>query len=150
MTGVSDELINTLLVTHFIKQVNSKTTNSIISDNYDTITETIARMIKSPAHNITTTYETKDDVIYINIDKDTGDLNITTTEICHVSAFEHGKELSVPYDTINGLKNTFDMIYNLFDCNIINPETVFHVIYKNRDYKVTWCYDDIITEMTIK
>ena len=149
MIGVSDELIYTLLITHFLNRKREMQKNVVIKENNERIEETIIRMIKSPAHKITTSFETNDDVVYINMDKDNGDLNISTTEICHVSAFENGKELSIPYNTVNGIKNTLDMIYNIFDCGIVSHDTEFVVKYKNTKYVVTWCYDDILVKSEV-
>lgn len=145
MIHASDNLLNVLLISHFCTKIGIISTYDIITkNNIERIKTEVISMIRKADLHVTKSLTVNDDYIRLTIDKNSGEITIENIEICHITAYENGKQLTVPFEKIHGIDSAFDIISRWFENELVTPYTVFYVKYNDNKFKVTYAgYDEI-------
>lgn len=149
--SLNEMFVNAVVKGYFFSKLEKyRVIYNAVENNINDIKTLISEMIENPRTNITDTMIKNDDNIIISIDKNSGDLNISVHEICHISAYENNHELTVPFSKTVGLDETFEYIENLYKYNVISDKTMFIVRYNNNVFEVKYVDNDDFTNINIK
>lgn len=148
--GLNEMFVNAVVRGYFFSKLEKyRVIYDVVEKNIGEIKTRISEMIENPRTNITDSMIKNDDNIIISIDKNSGDLNITVHEICHISAYENNHELTVPINKLIDIDDTFSYIENLYKYNIVSEHTIFIVRYNNNVFDVRYVDNDDFSNIKI-
>ena len=149
--SLNDMFVNAVVRGYFFSKLEKyRVIYDVVEKNIEVIKTRVSEMIENLRTNITDTMIINDDNIIIGIDKNSGDLYITVHEICHISAYENNHELTVPFNKLIGIDETFSYIENLYKHNVVSERTYFIVRYNNNVFEVKYVDNVDFTNVYIK
>ena len=148
--SLNEMFVNAVVRGYFFSKLEKyRVIYDVVENNIEEIKTRISEMIENPRTNITDTMIKNDDNIIISIDKNSGDLNISVHEICHISAYENNHELTVPFNKLIGIDETFNYIENLYKGKVVSEKTIFIVRYNNNVFDVRYVDNDDFSNIKI-